>query len=388
MANQNNSKDENEKDKTVIFNSGADRKKMGDDDKTKVEQTEPKKDTAGPNNSGKADSEETAPKDNPTQNAASPTVSDLKNAQKSDKNSVSAGVFAAGAAGAAAAGVAAGTIYSDEIKGFFAADTFDAPESPEEEIQDATEQIENSAEDTPDALATSMSTPTGTDTDSLASEMTFEFSDENGVYEVSMVDLDSDGELDTLTADAQLVDGSSVSFTAAGDTLHNFFTSDQFEIAEPADYVGCCGADVFDNFGPESLGAESYHIQSGDTLSEIAAAHNTSIGDLLDLNPHITDANVIYAGDDIMIPIGDNDTNPYAGWSPSEPSIGTEYGEEIFFTDESDSSSEFSEMDWQSFEDEPVDEYCSALDQMDFSSMETPDSYLDYGNDLDSLDFI
>jgi len=45
-------------------------------------------------------------------------------------------------------------------------------------------------------------------------------------------------------------------------------------------------------------------------------------------------------------------------------------------------------MDWQSFEDEPTEEYSSALYDTDFASMETPDSYLDYSNDADSFDFI
>jgi hypothetical protein len=383
MSDQKTPTNENEKDKTVIFNSGNDRKKPLEGDQTQVE------------NSVKKDSEfdagKSAPK-NESPKEAAPTPADLKSASKNEKKSVSAGVFAAGAAGAAAAGVAAGAVFSEEIKGVFTASAYDAPESPEEEIQDATNMVEESdssasVENSSDLI----SATNDAEVDSIAegaSEMSYQFSDENGVYEVSIVDLDSDGEIDSLSADAQLVDGSSINFTAAGDTLHSFFANDQMELAEPSDYVEFCSSGAFEGFGPESLGAESYHIQGGDTLSEIAAANNTSIGDLMALNPQITDANEIYAGDDILIPVGDSDTNPYAGWTPNE----SEATEEVYFAEDFDSTAtdqgEFSEMDWQSFEDEPTEEYSSALNDTDFASMETPDSYLDYSNDADSFDFI
>jgi LysM repeat protein len=388
MSNQNNSKSENEKDKTVMFNSGSERKNPSEDDKTRVEQSEPKNAEAESKNDASSGAGSSAPKNDASQKAAGPTPNDLKNAKSSDKGSVSAGAFAAGVAGAAAAGVAAGTIYSEEIKEVFTAQTFDAPESPEEEIQDATEQAVSSDESTDDVQFVDNPSEAEAMAESVASEFTYQFSDEGGVYEVSMVDMDSDGELDSLTADAQLVDGSSISFTAAGDTLHAFFSDTQFEVAEPVDYLSYCGGETFENFGPESLGAESYSIQYGDTLSEIAAAHNTSIVDLMALNPQITDANVISAGDDILIPLGDSDSNPYAGWTPNEPEIGIEFGEEVFMTEDYNSSSEYIEMDWQSFEDEPLDEYASTLGETDFYSMETPESYLDFGNDLDSLDFL
>jgi LysM repeat protein/SOS response regulatory protein OraA/RecX len=45
-------------------------------------------------------------------------------------------------------------------------------------------------------------------------------------------------------------------------------------------------------------------IESGDTLSEIAAENGVTVDDLLDANPGITDADVIYAGDTINIPSG------------------------------------------------------------------------------------
>lgn len=389
MSNQNKLQNENEQDKTVIFNSGSDRKKNMQDDQTKIEQA---KQAVG--DSGSTDSISTSSNVPPKESGAAPkgpTASDLKSASKEDNKGVSAGLFAAGVAGAAAAGVAAGTVYSDEIKGVFEASTFDAPESPEEEIQDATG-LATEAKDG-DALVNNDIANTAEEVDSFtegASHLSYQFSDQNGVYEVTIIDEDSDGNIDTISGEAQMVDGSSVSFTAAGDTLHSFFASNQVELAEPNDYVSFSTNNVFEGFGPESLGADSYHIQPGDTLSEIAAAHNTSIGDLLALNPQITDANEIYAGDDIMIPIGDSDTNPYAGWTPNEEEVGIEYGEEVFITDlnSNPEQGEFSEIDWQSFEDQPTEEYSAAFSETDFAAMETPDSYLDFSNDVDSLGFI
>lgn len=389
MSDQNKPQNENEQNKTVIFNSGSDRKKSMQDDQTKIEQTKPTGGESGASASTTSTTNE-PPKESGSASAG-PTAADLKSASKEENNGVSAGLFAAGVAGAAAAGVVAGTVYSDEIKGVFEASTYDAPESPEEEIQDATELATEA--DAGGALVNNQIADTAAEVDSVtdgSSHFSYQFSDQNGVYEVTMIDQDSDGNIDTISGEAQMVDGSSVSFTAAGDTLHSFFANDQVELAEPYDYVSYCTNNVFEGFGPESLGADSYHIQPGDTLSEIAAANNTSIGDLMALNPHITDANEIYAGDDIMIPIGDSDTNPYAGWTPNEAEVGIEYGEEIVTAgvDFNSQQDEFSEIDWQSFEDQPVEEYSSAFNETDFASMEMPDSYLDNSNDLDSLGFI
>ena len=46
----------------------------------------------------------------------------------------------------------------------------------------------------------------------------------------------------------------------------------------------------------------AYQVQSGDTLSEIAAATGTTVKELADLN-QISDVDVIEAGVDIQIPI-------------------------------------------------------------------------------------
>lgn len=46
----------------------------------------------------------------------------------------------------------------------------------------------------------------------------------------------------------------------------------------------------------------TYKIKYGDTLSGIASKYNTSVNTLMDLNPYITNANKIYAGDSLKLP--------------------------------------------------------------------------------------
>jgi spore coat assembly protein SafA len=53
-----------------------------------------------------------------------------------------------------------------------------------------------------------------------------------------------------------------------------------------------------------NTGTSVYIVQSGDTLSGIAAAYNTTVAALLQANPSITDASLIYPGEQIVIPYG------------------------------------------------------------------------------------
>ena len=53
--------------------------------------------------------------------------------------------------------------------------------------------------------------------------------------------------------------------------------------------------------GGTYYGNNYYTIKAGDTLSAIAARYGTTIAKLMSLNPHIKNANLIYAGDTIRI---------------------------------------------------------------------------------------
>ena len=53
--------------------------------------------------------------------------------------------------------------------------------------------------------------------------------------------------------------------------------------------------------GGMAHGDNCYVIKNGDTLAGIAARYNTTVEKLMALNPRITNANVIYAGEMIRI---------------------------------------------------------------------------------------
>lgn len=58
----------------------------------------------------------------------------------------------------------------------------------------------------------------------------------------------------------------------------------------------------------------AYTIQSGDNLSKIAKEYNTTVNKLLELNPNITNKNLIYAGDTLNVP--GSTTNATSNASP------------------------------------------------------------------------
>ena len=71
-------------------------------------------------------------------------------------------------------------------------------------------------------------------------------------------------------------------------------------------FLGGLGSILGGVFGfgqpPATTAPQSYTIQSGDTLSAIAAQYGVSVQDIMNANPSITDPNVIYAGNTITIP--------------------------------------------------------------------------------------
>jgi LysM repeat protein len=51
----------------------------------------------------------------------------------------------------------------------------------------------------------------------------------------------------------------------------------------------------------ETQTQQPYTIQKGDTLSQLAQTHNTTVDDLMEKNPNITDPDKIYAGEDLNL---------------------------------------------------------------------------------------
>jgi LysM repeat protein len=59
----------------------------------------------------------------------------------------------------------------------------------------------------------------------------------------------------------------------------------------------------------------NYRIKSGDTLSQLAQRHNTSVGALMKANPQVKNANLIYTGRSLNIPGSRDEFVPSAGGS-------------------------------------------------------------------------
>ena len=53
--------------------------------------------------------------------------------------------------------------------------------------------------------------------------------------------------------------------------------------------------------GGTAEGTLYHHVVTGDTLGKIAAKYGTTVKKLMALNPHIKNANLIYAGDYIRV---------------------------------------------------------------------------------------
>ena len=54
------------------------------------------------------------------------------------------------------------------------------------------------------------------------------------------------------------------------------------------------------------LEPDTYVVEKGDTLSDVAVAHGVSVQDVIDINPQIQDPNLIRPGDEVRIPVPDD----------------------------------------------------------------------------------
>lgn len=390
-----NSESSDKSEKTVVMSSGQ-----------KAENSvpkEPAKGSEGDNTQEKAQTD--AATNNPDSKSSQEFIKDSKS-KKSVAPVVVAGLGAAAATGAA--GVALGATYSEQIKEVVG-NPFEADETPSSEevpLAEATVTEEDSVE------AASVTTEPEMTMDGMAALEISGMDQEGNVFSVSFLDMDGDGESDIQTAEFQTVDGVTVSYTEFGNSLDSVFTDDLL-LAEDTDYVDCgyCGVQEV-----SMMDSYLYEIQPGDTLSEIAAANNTSVDHLMELNPQISDADLIYAGNNLIIP--DGDAFVYPENSQSDIFIAEEFEttqegdfyveepietvdevlddsmfvEEDYFVSEEQvetPTGEFVSIDWESFYDNPVENpYTNELDGMDFEAMETPQSYneTDYGMEDFGLD--
>lgn len=334
--------------------------------------------------------------------------------EKNASKGVSKGMFAAGVAAAAVGGVATGAVFSEEIKDVV------TPNEPTEHgaVADASQALKESVTIENESIEASVN-ETQSEVQEVSNEELSEnevhvhYTDSGGAYEVSITDVNGDGNFDEMHVEAELIDGSHIEYAASGTALDSLMNSENFQIADNTDYYEQASQSSFDGFSAESIGASEYHIQSGDTLSEIAEMHGTSVAHIMELNPSITDPNVIMAGEEILIPENDQVSGPYDGWQPEwsdstddlqdytnstdgleefgVDEINVEDNYEVGSIDESydmtDTGETYESMDWQSFEDQPMEDYASSLNQEDFGSYDSPDSAYDTNYDS-GFDFV
>ena len=63
--------------------------------------------------------------------------------------------------------------------------------------------------------------------------------------------------------------------------------------------------------------SNTYKIKSGDTLSGIASKYNTTVNELMSLNPYIKNANLIYAGKSLNLPTAQTTNNQTTNITPT-----------------------------------------------------------------------
>jgi LysM repeat protein len=408
-------------DKTQISNSGSSDR----NEKTVVMSSNSKAENSTPKEQGNAPegnpSNEKAQDTTPPNNSNSKTSEDFIKDSKSKKSSapaVAAGIGAAIATGVA--GVALGATNSDKINevvgNAFGAD--ETPPSPEDVplAEASTTEEENSVQDLPEEdsfLTISETSEADLSEDSMSSLEISGADQEGNVYSVSFLDIDGDGEYDIQNVEFQTVDGVTISYTEYGDALDPTFMDD-LVLAGNTDYVDCGFCDVQ---GVSMMDSYLYEIQPGDTLSEIAEANNTSVEHLMELNPQISDPDLIYSGNNLIVPDGDSfdfpvqeypdspelipvETDTY--WDPEGGDVifdgpnetiggGFEGGEGDYLPIDQNElpNGGLGSIDWESFYDNPVENpYTNELESIDFEAMETPQSYneMDYGMEDFGLD--
>lgn len=385
MNNKKNLNSNQDDDKTIVFSSSNKVQDLDNSDKTVVSNDSDKTQIQS-SPSISSDNTEKPIQDSNDSGDSSNTSSKIDNLKNMNKKSfTSSAAVAAGVVGAGVAGAALGTIYSDEIKDVFPVEGFDAPESPESEAQTVTAENPTNPVGIGSVVDDSINTgQTSNPTVDHSSTYQLSATDAAGnIYSVSLVDNDSDGKIDSQTTNIHFVDGSSISYTETGENINPLF-SNNLGIASIEDFCGT--PDFVDD---TNSATHMYEVQAGDTLSQIAADNDTSIANIMELNPEISNPHVIYAHQDIEIPNNDNISNPYEG------GVGLENQSVVYGDVSNDSNAtegNYDSLDWASFNDDLVvadnSDYDSALSQTDFDNYGSTDSYYEYGNDDVSSEFI
>lgn len=311
---------------------------------------------------------------------------------KESTKGVSKETFVAGVAGGAISGVAAGVAFSDEIKDIFAANSNknEIGNGPNEELKEELKADVNDSSSLVDSLgkqeASGLSNEHNVET-SFSDSIRVTAIDDSGYYEVRLTDTNSDGIIDLMDANAQLIDGTHLRIEATGDSIGHLLNGSS-RIAEPYDYVSNQSAfDFFLTGSTINNQYGTYQIQYGDTLSEIADSNNTTIARLMEMNPDITDADLIMSGNNIVVPLNDNESNPYEGYqvTPMADTIGSD-SPHTYIASSSDEIGSDSNSYYTSYSD--------TTELLEVNNLEgSDDSYSsavensDYASNLESTDF-
>jgi hypothetical protein len=201
---------------------------------------------------------------------------------------------------------------------------------------------------------------------------------EGNSFSVSLIDANHDGTIDSYAGTIDTVSGENITYAGQGNPFEMLNTPEM------------AGIEDFVNTPPESMCMlpefdmpdELYHIQAGDTLSEIALEHGTSVEEIMALNPDIQDPNLIYAGNELNLPDGSEIPNFN---QPNEMPGAPSFAEEISMPDGA-----MDQIDWNDFENP---QYAEDLNGSNFDDFSMPDSYEDSGymefdNDSTSADFL
>jgi hypothetical protein len=283
---------------------------------------------------------------------------DFKAKTMKNKQAYSGETLAGGMAAAAVAGAALGVAFGDDIKEAYANITEGSENSTDQNVTPVS--VSSTNEDVGYNHQPHIDSIKYTDTDGT-------------VYSVSLADVDGDGNTDYTSGEIIFVDGSSIGVIQSGNPLSPMFTSG-LDYATPQDYtLHIDFVSHLDNISEANV----YHIEAGDTLSEIALENHTSVDDIMMLNPHIENPDVIYAGDNHILPDDSNNIIqelPYEMTSISDIGSSDKVDDSMADFSTGIHTQEYHQIEWAS----NPDQYQELLSNTDFDSYNTPDSYLSY----------
>jgi LysM repeat protein len=373
-------KDES-KEKTIIIGSDTRKDKINLEDKTQIENGANSEKVMP--NEGRASTNQN---DDTSKNMSSEKSAQVPSDEKKTNNKAVVIAAGVGATVGIAAGTAIGATNSEGINDFLkgnddkAESSVDNKDKPDESQAQGQESVEGTTEPSVDTLTHGLEADAAAEGEAMHETVPLD-----GVYEVNLVFHLEQGDISQGIPDSVTIDQITVNYVSDS----------------PASTLS---GGIYN----ETLETIDYPIQSGDTLSEIAQAHHTTIDHIMELNPDISNPDLIYAGNNLVVPLGDNIQNPYEEWNELEQNIAdTSVYESLSYDSTMDENisemealeleiyepeiqetnpemtypsvddPEFAAVDWPAFEDQPMDDLEYLYENSDTSTAEPVDYALD-----------